>query len=68
LRRSPVGWDALSRWGEDAVRIERLAGGMANDVWSVRVRGTLAVGRLGTRSDADLAWRPHSSSTSIGRG
>ncbi len=51
-----MGWDALRLWGEDAVRIERLAGGVANDVWSVRVRGTLAVGRLGARSDADLAW------------
>jgi Ser/Thr protein kinase RdoA (MazF antagonist) len=51
-----MGWDALRLWGEDAVRIERLTGGMANDVWSLRVRGTLAVGRLGTRSDADLAW------------
>ena len=53
---SPVGWEALGLWGEDAVRIERLAGGVANDVWSVRVRGKLAVGRLGKRSDADLAW------------
>lgn len=53
---SPVGWDALRLWGEDAVRIERLAGGVANDVWSLRVNGQLAVGRLGTRSDADLAW------------
>ncbi|WP_231925929.1 phosphotransferase enzyme family protein [Micromonospora echinofusca] len=52
----PVGWEALGRWGEDAVRIEPLAGGVANDVWSVRVDGRLAVGRLGTRSDADLAW------------
>jgi Ser/Thr protein kinase RdoA (MazF antagonist) len=51
-----MGWDALRLWGEDAVRIERLTGGVANDVWSLRVRGTLAVGRLGTRSDADLAW------------
>jgi hypothetical protein len=25
-------------------------------VWSVRVYGRLAVGRLGARSDADLAW------------
>ena len=53
---SPVGWQALGLWGEDAARIERLAGGIANDVWSVRVHGHLAVGRLGTRSDADLAW------------
>ncbi len=51
-----MGWDTLSLWGGDAVQIEPLAGGVANDVWSVRVRGTLAVGRLGTRSDADLAW------------
>jgi Ser/Thr protein kinase RdoA (MazF antagonist) len=29
---------------------------VANDVWSVRIGGRRAVGRLGTRSDADLAW------------
>jgi Ser/Thr protein kinase RdoA (MazF antagonist) len=51
-----VGWDALQLWGDDAARVERLAGGSANDVWSVRVRGQLAVARLGTRSDADLGW------------
>src|SRR2546421_12585012 len=52
----PVGWEALEQWGVDVARIERLAGGVANDGWSVRVRGHLAVGRLGARSDADLAW------------
>lgn len=52
---SPMGWDALKQWG-DAARIERLSGGVANDVWSVRVNGRLAVGRRGVRSDADLAW------------
>jgi hypothetical protein len=51
-----AGWEALDQWGEDAIRIEPLAGGVANDVWSVRVHGQLAVGRLGTRSDADLTW------------
>jgi Ser/Thr protein kinase RdoA (MazF antagonist) len=51
-----VGWEALEQWGDDVVRIERLTGGVANDVWSVRVNGRFAVGRLGTRSDADLAW------------
>lgn len=51
-----MGWDALGRWGEDATRIARLSGGVANDVWSVRIRGQLAAARLGTRSDADLAW------------
>ncbi|RJL35735.1 phosphotransferase enzyme family protein [Bailinhaonella thermotolerans] len=51
-----MGWEALARWGEDVTRIEPLTGGVANDVWSVRVNGRLAVGRLGTRSDADLAW------------
>jgi Ser/Thr protein kinase RdoA (MazF antagonist) len=49
-------WDSLRRWGDDAVRLERLTGGVANDVWSVRVGGRLAVARLGRRSDADLAW------------
>ncbi|GLY21605.1 hypothetical protein Misp04_13370 [Micromonospora sp. NBRC 101691] len=52
----PVGWEALGQWGEDVARVEPLTGGVANDVWSVRVDGHLAVGRLGTRSDADLAW------------
>ena len=51
-----MGWEALAQWGADAVRVEPLAGGVANDVWSVRVDGRLAVGRLGGRSDADLAW------------
>ena len=51
-----VGWDALMQWGDDAVRIEPLAGGVANNVWAVHVNGRLAVGRLGARSDADLAW------------
>lgn len=51
-----MAWEALARWGVDAVRVERLAGGVANDVWSVRVDGRLAVGRLGSRSDEDLAW------------
>ena len=53
----PVGWEALEQWGDDVVRIERLTGGAGvNGVWSVRVNGQLAVGRLGHRSDADLAW------------
>jgi Ser/Thr protein kinase RdoA (MazF antagonist) len=51
-----LGWKALEQWGKNAIRIERLAGGVANDVWSVRVDGQLAVARLGKRSDADLAW------------
>src|SRR5215218_289582 len=49
-------WEALEQWGDDVARMEPLAGGVANDVWSVRVDGRLAVGRLGARSDADLAW------------
>lgn len=47
-------WETLELW--DATRIEPLSGGVANDVWSVRVDGALAVARLGSRSDADLAW------------
>jgi len=52
----PMGWEALKQWGDDVARIEPLAGGVANQVWSVRLNGRLAVGRLGTRSDADLVW------------
>jgi Ser/Thr protein kinase RdoA (MazF antagonist) len=51
-----VGWEVLGRWGDDVARLEPLTGGVANDVWSVRVDGRLVVGRLGGRSDADLAW------------
>ncbi|MCB0956103.1 MAG: phosphotransferase [Ilumatobacter sp.] len=49
-------WDALRAWGDGVTRIERLTGGVANEVWSVQVGGELAVARLGRRSDADLAW------------
>jgi len=51
-----MGWQTLEQWGDDVALIERLAGGVANQVWSVRVNGQLAVARLGSRSDADLAW------------
>jgi hypothetical protein len=52
-----VGWEALDQWGDDVARIEPLTGGVGvNEVWSVRVNGQLAVGRLGNRSDADLSW------------
>ncbi len=49
-------WKAIKLWGDEVVFIERLSGGVANEVWSVRINGHLAVARLGTRSDADLAW------------
>jgi Ser/Thr protein kinase RdoA (MazF antagonist) len=49
-------WDALEHWGDDVTRLEPLTGGVANDVWSVRIDGRLAVARLGRRSDADLGW------------
>ena len=53
----PVGWEALDQWGDDVVAGEQLTGGAGvNGVRSVRVNGHLAVGRLGQRSDADLAW------------
>jgi len=51
-----VGWEALEQWGDHVARIDRLSEGVANDVWSVSVGGQLAVARLGSRSDADLAW------------
>ena len=51
-----MGWEALSQWGDDVVRIKRLTGGSSNDVWSVRVGGKLAVARLGNRDDSDLEW------------
>ncbi len=50
-----MGWDSLQQWGDVEI-VERLTGGVANDVRSVRINGHLAVGRLGKRSDADLAW------------
>lgn len=59
-----MGWEALAQWGEDAVRIEPLTGGVANDVWRVRIRGRIAVGRLGSRTGADLAWETELLNTS----
>jgi Ser/Thr protein kinase RdoA (MazF antagonist) len=50
-----MGGEALEQWG-DVTRLEPLTGGGINQVWSVRVNGQLAVARLGSRSDADLAW------------
>lgn len=51
-----MSWEALKLWGSAVSRLERLTGGVANDVWSVQINGQIAVARLGTRSDADLAW------------
>src|SRR3954454_16768200 len=54
-----VGWEALDQWGDDAARIEPLTGGVGvNELWSVRVNGRLAVGRLGQRSDGALTGGP----------
>ena len=51
-----MGWDALAQWGDEVARLERFQTGVANEVWSVRINGQLAVARLSRRSDADLAW------------
>ena len=51
-----MGWESLAAWGPRVERGERLTGGAANDVWTVRLGDRLAVGRLGRRSDDDLAW------------
>ena len=51
-----MGWEALKQWGDDAVPIEPLGDGVGTEVWSVRVTGHLAVGRLRARSEADLGW------------
>ncbi|MCB0908823.1 MAG: phosphotransferase [Nocardioidaceae bacterium] len=51
-----MGWEALAAWGDAAVRLHPLKGGVANDIWRVRVGDREAVGRLGARPDADLAW------------
>jgi Ser/Thr protein kinase RdoA (MazF antagonist) len=53
---SRVGWESLGLWGDDVARLEPLAGGSSNDVWSVRLDGRLVVGRSRSRSDADLQW------------
>lgn len=51
-----MGWEALERWGDDVRRVAPLTGGVANQVWSVLLDRRLVVARLGSRSDADLAW------------
>ena len=63
-----VGWEALELWGYGAARIEPLAGGVANDVWSVRVDGALAVARLGRRTTPISRGRPSSFNTSPTKG
>ncbi len=50
-----MGWESLKSWGADVDRPAPLTGGVANDIWSVLIGGRLAVARLGTRSDDDLA-------------
>ena len=55
-RKMALGWDGLAHWGDDARRIRPLSGGSNNDVWRVDLGKHSAVARLGTRSDADLAW------------
>jgi Ser/Thr protein kinase RdoA (MazF antagonist) len=49
-------WNALNQWGKNVTRLQPLMGGVANDVWSVRIDGKLTVARLGKRNDADLGW------------
>lgn len=49
-------WNNLKLWGKDVTRVESLTGGVANDVWGVKVDGQVFVARLGNRSDEDLAW------------
>ncbi len=51
-----MGWDALQLWDSDAKRVKRFTNGVANEVWSVTIRGQKAVARLGTRSNEDLQW------------
>ncbi len=51
-----IDWEILKLWGENLTPISRLTGGVANNVWSVQIGGELAICRLGSRSDADLAW------------
>ncbi len=44
MERTPAtgsSWNALKQWGDNVVRIERLTGGVANDVWSVASMGIL---------------------------
>ncbi len=48
--------ERLHRWGDDAVAVEPLTGGVSNEVWRVRIGDRDAVARLGHRTDADLAW------------
>jgi len=50
-----MGWEALELWGRARV-IERLSGGVRNDVRLVKLGDRRLVARLGDRSDEDLAW------------
>lgn len=50
-----MGWDALDQWGRARV-IERLSGGVRNDVRLVELGDRRVVARLGSRAHEDLAW------------
>ena len=51
-----MGWEALERWGDRVELLEQFTDGVANEVWGVRLGDRLAVARLGSRRDPDLAW------------
>jgi hypothetical protein len=50
-----MSWDALAAWGDVEI-LRRFDGGIVNDVRLVNLDGTLAVARLGKRSEAALDW------------
>ena len=50
-----MGWQILEHWGPDARRLERLTGGVANDIWRVLIRGRVAVARLNPTSRTILS-------------
>ena len=50
-----MSWELLKQWGNSATQVEPLLVAWPT-MSSVRIDGKLAVGRLGTRSNADLDW------------
>ena len=64
-----VGWEALDQWGDDVARVEPLTGGVGvNELWSVRVNGQRAVGRLGRAATPTSRGRPSCCDTSTAQG
>ena len=53
-----MGWEALEQWGDAVTRIEPLAGGVANDVWSAGFL-RISIGQVLAHYDEEIGATGH---------